>query len=72
MCSTVEHYADSSGAADFQQLEAERLDLGQHPVQGGLVGQRSGEYGLGPARLGPQVRERAEQRAAQQPAAMAP
>jgi hypothetical protein len=31
-------------AADFEQLQAERLDLGEHAVQRGPVGQRPGQH----------------------------
>jgi hypothetical protein len=38
-------------AAHFEQLEAERLDLGERPVQRRLVGQRSCQHSLGPISL---------------------
>jgi hypothetical protein len=41
-------------AADFEQLEPEGLDLGQHAVQGGLVRQRSRQHSVLSARLTPQ------------------
>jgi hypothetical protein len=41
-------------AADFEQLEPEGLDLGEHAVQRGLVRQRSDQHGVGPAPLSPQ------------------
>jgi hypothetical protein len=37
-------------AADLEQLKAERFDLGQHAVQGGLIGQDPAEHGLRPGR----------------------
>src|SRR6476661_10654834 len=55
----------AAGAADFEQFEAQRFELGQQPVQRRLVSQWSGEYGLRSVRLGVQIGERAEQQAAQ-------
>jgi len=46
-------------AADFEQLEAERLDLREHAVQRGAVGQRPGQHGVAAARPGLQGGERA-------------
>jgi hypothetical protein len=51
--------------ADFEQLEPEGLDLGEHAVQRGLVRQRSGQYGFRPAPLSPQGGERGAHRLAQ-------
>jgi hypothetical protein len=53
---------------DVEQLQAELLDLGQHPVHRCLVGQRPGEHGLTSLELRVQTRECAEQRVAQMPA----
>ena len=44
-------------AADFEQLEPERLDLREHPIQRGAVGQRPGQHGVAAACLGLQGRE---------------
>jgi hypothetical protein len=52
-------------AADFEQLEPEGLDLGEHAVQRGLVRQRSDQHGVRPARLSPQGGERGAHRLAQ-------
>jgi hypothetical protein len=52
-------------AADFEQLEPEGLDLGEHAVQRGLVRQRSGQHGFRPAPLSPQGGERGAHRLAQ-------
>ena len=52
-------------AANFEQLEPKRLDPGQHPIERGLIWQRSAEHGLTSLRLGTQVREGGEQRLAQ-------
>ena len=38
-------------AADFEQLEAERLDLREHPVQRRAVRQRPGQHRIAAARL---------------------
>ena len=35
-----------SKGRDLDELESERLDLGEDPVQGRLVGQRSCEHGV--------------------------
>lgn len=45
-------------ATDFKQLEAERLDLREHPVELGLVAQRSRQHGVAAARPSPEGRER--------------
>ncbi len=45
-------------ATDFEQLKPEGFDLGEHTVQRGLVGQRSGQRGVLSARLCPQGGER--------------
>ena len=52
-------------AADFEQLEPERLDLREHAVQRGAVGQRPGQHGVAAAGLGLQGRERGAYRLAQ-------
>jgi hypothetical protein len=52
-------------AADFEQLEPEGLDLGEHAVQRGLVRQRSDQHGVRPTRLSPQGGERGAHRLAQ-------
>src|SRR5215468_9759481 len=52
-------------AADFAQLEPERLDLREHPIQRGAVGQRPGQHGVAAARPGLQGRERRAYRLAQ-------
>ena len=52
-------------AADFEQLEPERLDLREHAIQRGAVGQRPGQHGVAAARLGLQGRERGAYRLAQ-------
>src|SRR6516225_5718176 len=39
-------------AADFEQLEAERLDLREYAVQRGAVRQRPGQHGVAAARTG--------------------
>ena len=45
-------------ATDFKQLEAERLDLREHPVELGLVAQRSRQHGVAAAGPSPKGRER--------------
>src|SRR6516165_4472617 len=52
-------------AADFEQLEAERLDLCEHAVQRRAVRQRPGQHGVAAAVPGLQGRERAAYRLAQ-------
>jgi hypothetical protein len=52
---------------DVEQLQAELLDLGQNPVQRGLIGQRPGEQGLTSPRFRVQTRKGAEQRVAEEP-----
>src|SRR6516165_6046365 len=52
-------------AADLEQLEPERLDLREHAIQRGAVGQRPGQHGVAAARLGLQGRERGAYRLAQ-------
>ena len=49
-------------AADFQKLEAERLDLSEHAEEGGLVGQRPDQDGLTVTLRRLQVGEGGEQR----------
>jgi len=54
-------------AADLKQLQAECLELVDHPVQGGLVGQRADKQGvLTTSALG-QRRERLHDRRADRP-----
>src|SRR5215471_5674990 len=55
-------------AADFEQLEPERLDLREHAVQRRAVRQRPGQHGVGAARPGLQSGERGAHRLAQAPA----
>src|SRR4029077_2918099 len=43
--------------ADFEQFEPERLDLGPHTVERGLVGQRASQHGLVTVRAGPEAWE---------------
>src|SRR6516162_10123000 len=52
-------------AADFEQIEAERLDLREHAVQRGAVRQRPGQHGVAAAGPGLQGGERAARRLAQ-------
>src|SRR5215471_2659747 len=52
-------------AADFEQLEAERLDLREHAIQRGAVGQRPGQHGVAAAGLRLQGGERGADRLAQ-------
>jgi hypothetical protein len=44
--------------ADFEQLEPERLDLREHAIQRGAVGQRPGQHGVAAAGLSLQGGER--------------
>jgi len=44
--------------ADFEELEPERLDLGEHAVQRGAIRERSGQRGVRSARLSPEGGER--------------
>src|SRR5690348_6435705 len=57
--------SDRWQAADFEQLEPERLDLRQHAIQRGAVGERPGQYGVAAAGLSLQGRERGAYRFAQ-------
>ena len=43
--------SDRWQAADFEQLEPERLDLREHAIQRGAVGQRPGQHGVAAAGL---------------------
>ncbi|HEY7263083.1 MAG TPA: hypothetical protein VH589_16545 [Trebonia sp.] len=52
-------------AADFEQLEAERLELREHPVQRSAIRERPGQHGVAAARPGLQGRECAAYRLAQ-------
>jgi len=45
-------------AADFEQLEPEGLDLGEHAVKRGAVRQRSRQHGVRAAHLGSESGER--------------
>ena len=54
-------------AAELEQLQAERLDLGQHAMQRRLVGQIPGKYGLGSVCPRLQARERTEEGLTQMP-----
>jgi hypothetical protein len=51
--------------AHFEQFEPERLDLGQHAVERGLVGQRTSQHGLVAVRAGLQDWKRGAHRLAQ-------
>jgi hypothetical protein len=57
--------SDRWQAADFEQLEPERLELGEHAVQRGAVGERSGQHGVAAPGLSLQGRERGAYRLAQ-------
>jgi ABC-2 type transport system ATP-binding protein len=60
--------ADASArrqTAHFEQFEPERLDLGQHAVERGLVGQHTRQHGLVAVRAGLEDRERGAHRLAQ-------
>jgi hypothetical protein len=50
--------------ADLEELEAERLDLSQHAVQGRLV-QEPGEHGFRVVQMRRQPRERGQHRGAE-------
>src|SRR5215831_11301641 len=52
-------------AADFEQFEPERLELREHAIQCGAVGQRPGQHGVAAAGLGLQGRECGAYRLAQ-------
>ena len=39
-------------AADFDELQAKRLGLGQHPIERGLVGKHAGQHGVAAFRPG--------------------
>src|SRR6266699_1607585 len=52
-------------AADVEQFEAERFDLGQHAVQRGLVGDGTAQERVAALCLGAQIGERAQHRRAQ-------
>ena len=52
-------------AADFEQFEPERLDLREHAIQRGAVGQRPGQHGVAAARAGLQGGECGAYRLAQ-------
>src|SRR5215470_6880314 len=52
-------------AADFEQLEPERLELREHAIQRGAVGQRPGQHGVAAAGPGLQGGERGAYRLAQ-------
>jgi hypothetical protein len=50
---------------ECDQLKPERLDLAEHAVQGGLIGQLSGQDGVAALRDSAQGREGTEERAAE-------
>jgi hypothetical protein len=50
---------------DFEQFEPERLDLGEHAGERGLVGQHTSQHGLVAVRAGLEDRERGAHRLAQ-------
>jgi len=50
--------------ADLEEVEAERLDLGEHAVQCGLI-QQAGEHGVGAAPLSGHRREGIQDRGAE-------
>jgi hypothetical protein len=52
-------------AADFDQFEAERLDLGEHAIKRSLVGEHTRQDGVAAPRPGLEVGERAADRLAQ-------
>jgi len=52
-------------AADLDELEAERLDLGEHAVERGLVGQHARQYRVVTAGPGLEIGERGADRLAQ-------
>ena len=51
--------------SDFDQLQAECVELGEQPVQGCLVGEHTRQHGVAASRPGPQVRECGPARVAQ-------
>jgi hypothetical protein len=57
--------SDRWQTADFEQLEPERLDLREHAIQRGAVGERPGQHGVAAAGLSLQGRERGADRLAQ-------
>src|SRR5262245_13104093 len=57
--------SDRWQAPDFEQLEPERLELREHAIQRGAVGERPGQHGVTAARLSLQGRERRADRLAQ-------
>src|SRR5262249_37093551 len=50
--------SDRWQAADFEQLDPERLHRREHAIQRGSVGEQPGQHGVAAAGLGLQVRER--------------
>jgi len=52
-------------ATDFEQFEPERLDLGEHAVERGLVGERTSQRGVVPVRPGLEGWKRGAHRLAQ-------
>ena len=52
-------------AADLDELEAKRLDLGEHAVERGLVGQHARQYRVVTAGPGLEIGERGADRLAQ-------
>ena len=57
--------SDRWQAADFEQLEPERLDLREHAIQRGAVGERPGQHSVVTAGPSLQGRERGAYRLAQ-------
>jgi len=57
--------SDRWQAADFEQLEPERLDLREHAIQRGAAGERPGQHGVATAGPRLQGRERGAYRLAQ-------
>src|SRR5215510_3391322 len=57
--------SDRWQAADFEQLEPERLDVREHAIQRGAVGERPGQHGVAAAGLSLQGGERGAYRLAQ-------
>jgi hypothetical protein len=60
--------ASASATADFDELEAERLDLTEDAVERGLVRQVSEEQGVALVRDREEIRKRREEAVAEDPA----
>jgi hypothetical protein len=56
--------ASAAGGTDFDQFEAERLDLGEYAVKRSLVGEQTRQHGVVAPRPGLEVRECAADRLA--------